>query len=382
MFMSNPNFDASHTLAAIVDGKAVHVRVTQDLSTECKAIYNHNGSQNEDECKIAKLVEKAALELNCVSAQKDSCLALRKYIVNEDSTSLTLRLGGLNMLANAMKAHSDCGNIQAEALLTLCQVVWSYPSASVPIVDQGCLHLAINAKAKHVGHTKTQQAACDFFVALSYNLDCCRAMLKSKVISSVLRSIRRNSSKVNLLVSAYRYCQNMAAVALDTVAKAILDEEDILPTLLKTIRKNPSRTHLLISACGLLSNIALHPDGSTCIVEAGGTEILQKVLLSSYKNSHLAQNALSALRNLAQNAAVAERLAENGFASKLIDITRAFRFNPDILLISLGFLSNLIDSEVAVSSGVESIALAAIENHPDENDLRSVAFAILQKVAE
>ena len=151
---------------------------------------------------------------------------------------------------------------------------------------------------------------------------------------------------------------------------------------MKTIRKNPSRTHLLISACGLLSNIALHPDGSTCIVEAGGTEILQKVLLSSYKNSHLAQNALSALRNLAQNAAVAERLAENGFASKLIDITRAFRFNPDILLISLGFLSNLIDSEVAVSSGVESIALAAIENHPDENDLRSVAFAILQKVAE
>lgn len=376
------SFTSRSLLEAIVDGKVVKVKVTQD-STQSKVVRHKKPSKPRKICNsMLELAENAAYLQTCVTTQKESCIMLRKYIANADMPSL---LAGIKMLASAMKAHADRGTIQTEAILSLTQMVWNHPSVSLQIAkDESCLQLAVDAFDRH--GTKTQQTALDFFVALSYHLECCQAMLDSEVISFVLKSIKRNPAKVNVLGSAYLYLQNMAAVALDTVVKDITEEHDIISALLKNVRTKSSCTKMTINACGLLSNIALHPNGSSCIVEEGGTDILKKVIEST-ENTHTMTTALVALRNLALNPVVAKHLMNHGFASKVIDIGRASRCNPELLLISLSLLDKLVDSEVAanqnaLASGAEMIALAAINDHSDNNELRSVAISLLQKVAE
>jgi hypothetical protein len=383
----NPSLTSStsKSLEAIVDGKelVVKVKITQD-STSSSKLVRHKKPRKPKRMgnSMLQLAENAAYLQTCVTTQKESCIMLRKYIVNADMPSL---LAGMNMLVRAMKAHTDRGAIQTEAILSLTQMVWNHPSVSLQIAkDESCLQLAVDAFERH--GTKTQQAALDFFVALSYHLECCQAMLDSEVISSVLKSIKRNPTKVNVLGSAYLYLQNMAAVALDTVVNDITEEHDIISTLLQNVRTKTSCTKMMINGCGLLSNIALHPDGSSCIVEEGGADILKKVIEST-ENTHTMQTALIALRNLALNHSVAKHLMNHGFASKVIDIGRASRGNPELLLVSLSLLDKLVDSEVAanqnaLASGAEMIALAAINDHPSNNELRLVAISLLQKVAE
>ena len=373
----------SRSLEAIVDGKVVKVKVTQDSAPSSKLVRHKKPSKPKRMGNsMLQLAENAASLQTCVTTQKESCIMLRKYITNADIPSL---LAGMNMLVSAMKAHADRGAIQTEAILSLTQMVWNHPSLSLQIAkDESCLQLAVDAFERH--GTKTQQAAVDFFVALSYHLECCQAMLDTEVISSVLKSIKRNSSKVNVLGSVYLYLQNMAAVALDTVVKDITEEHDIISALLQNVRTKASCTKMMINACGLLSNIALHPDGSLCIMEEGGTDILKKVIVST-ENTHTMQTALIALRNLALNDSVAKHLMNHGFASKVIDIGRASRGNPELLLVSLSLLDKLVDSEVAanqnaLASGAEMIALAAINDHSGNNELRLVAISLLQKVAE
>eukprot|EP00985_Skeletonema_marinoi_P005065 scaffold2190_cov87-Skeletonema_marinoi.AAC.1 len=180
----------------------------------------------------------------------------------------------------------------------------------------------------------------------------------------------------------------MAVISLDNVAKAILSEENVLSTLLRTIQTKTSNTNLLISLFGLLSNLALHTDVRSRIADAGGVEIIQD-RLASIKNAQLLLLALKTLLNLALNTAVAKTLAENYCAYEVVAHAhaRASRDNPDLLLISLGLLDKLIDTEVAanqneVASGAESIALAALGDHPCNKQLRSVAISVLQKVSE
>lgn len=260
------------------------------------------------------------------------------------------------------------------------------------MVNEGCLQLAINAMERHVSHSKLQQMACGLFVALSYDKACCQAMLQSDVISSVLKSIRRRvKSKARepgakVLASGFLFLQNMAAISLDSVARAVFSESNILSTLLQTIQTNASNakpSDLLISSFGLLSNLALHTDGNNRITDARGAEIIQDKLVT-IKSAQLLKVALTTLLNLSLNAAVATTLSENGCAYAVISVARASKDNPDLLLISLSLLDKLIDTEVenAVASGAEAIALAAIGGHPSNNELCLVAISLLKKVSE
>eukprot|EP00985_Skeletonema_marinoi_P013260 scaffold6551_cov77-Skeletonema_marinoi.AAC.1 len=343
------NVSAEKALEAIVDGQVVRVRVTQDTSLECTDIPDRtkrNGLTDDDKHKIAQVIESAASLPHCEKTQRGCFSAIRKYIAipNKELPSLTSH----NMLTNAivvgMKAHPERCNIQADALSTLSQMVWSLPAAAKQMVNEGgCLQLAIDAMEIHASHSKTQQSACELFVALSYDKTCCQVMLDSDVISSVLNSIKGCLKKFQpkALASGLLFLQNMSVISLDNVAKAILSEEHVLSTLLRTIQTKTSNTNLLISLFGLLSNLALHTDVRSRIADAGGVEIIQDRLASILKT----------LLNLALNTAVAKTLAENYCAYEVVAHAhaRASRDNPDLLFISLGLLDKLIDTEVAAN---------------------------------
>ncbi len=392
--IDSQNIGTHQTLEAVVEGKVVKVKVTQDLSLESTAIQHRSSScdnANDDDHKIAQVIKNAASLSHCEKTQKGCLRAIEKYVASEKLKSLTVHNMLAHAIANAMKSHPECSNIQAEALSTFSQIVWSLPAAAKQIVnEEGCLQLTVKAMEMHSSHSKTQQSACELFVALSYDKTCCQAMLDSDVISSVLMSIRGclKKSQPKALASGLMFLQNMAVISLENVAKAILREENVLSTLLQTIQTKTSSTNLLISLFGLLSNLALHADVRSQIENVGGVEIIQDKL-ASIKNAQLLLLALKTLLNMALNTTVVKTLAENCCAYEIVAHAnaRASRDNPDLLLVSLGLLDKLIDTEVTanqneVESGAESIAMAAIADHPSNRQLRSVAISVLQKVSE
>eukprot|EP00986_Skeletonema_menzelii_P008241 scaffold3426_cov205-Skeletonema_menzelii.AAC.3 len=381
-------------MEAIVEGKVVRVKVTQDSSLESTAVQNRssrNVPANGQRSKIVEVIENAACLSHCEKTQKVCFSAIRKCVANEKLKLLTSHNVLAHAIANALKAHSERSNIQADALSTLTQIVWSLPASARQMVEEeGCLQLALNAMEMHASHSKTQESACELFVALSYDKICCQAMLDSDVISSVLMSIKRclKKSQPKALASGLLFLQNMAVISLDDVAKAILREENVLSALLRTIQTKSSNTNLLISLFGFLSNLALHTDVRSRIANAGGVEIMQDKL-AAIKNAQLLLLALKTLLILALNKTVVKTLVQNCCAYEVVAHAnaRASRENPDLLLISLGLLDKLIDTEVAanqneVASGAESIALAALGDHPNNKQLRSVAISVLQKVSE
>lgn len=388
------NIDTQQALEAIVEGKVVEVKVTQDSSLESTATQHRSNSRdhaNDDDHRIAQVIKHAASLSHCEKTQKGCLNAIRKYVASEKLKSLTLYNMLAHAIANALKSHPERCNIQAEALSTFSQIVWSLPAAAKQMVnEEGYLQLAVKAMERHSSHSKTQQSACELFVALSYDKTCCQAMLDSDVISSVLMSIKGclKKSQPKALASGLLFLQNMAVISLENVANAILREENVLSTLLRTIQTKTSSTNLLISLFGLLSNLALHADVRSRIENAGGVDIIQDKL-ASIKNAQLLLLALKTLLNMALNATVVKTLAENGCAYEIVAHAnaRASRDNPDLLLVSLGLLDKLIDTEVTanqneVESGAESIALAALADHPSNRKLRSVAISVLQRVSE
>ncbi len=376
-------------MEAIIEGRVIRVKVTQDSSQESTAIQNRNcnDSSNGDKHKIVDVIEQAARLPHCEKTQKRCLSEIRKCVANEELKSLTLHNMFAHAVTNALKAHSGRSNISADALATLSQILWSFPASSKQMVEEeGCLQLALNAMEMHTSHSNTQQSACELFVALSYDKTCCQAMLDSDVISAVLASIKRclKKSQSRAMSSGLLFLQNMAVISLDVV-EAIMREENVLSALLRTIQTKTSNTNLLISLFGFLSNIAIHTEVRSQIANEGGVEIILDKL-AAMKNEQLLLLALKTLLNLALNKTVVKSLIENCCAKEVIAHAnaRASRENPDLLLISLGLLDKLIDTEVAanqneVASGAESIALAALRDHPNNKQIRSVAISLLQK---
>eukprot|EP00984_Skeletonema_dohrnii_P000297 scaffold96_cov77-Skeletonema_dohrnii-CCMP3373.AAC.2 len=163
------NVITEQALEAIVDGNVVRVRVTQDASLECTDIPDRskrNGLTDDDKHKIAQVIESAASLPHCEKTQRGCFSAIRKYIAipNKELPSLTSHNMLTNAIVDGMKAHPERCNIQADALSTLSQMVWSLPAAAKQMVnEEGCLQLAIDAMEIHASHSKTQQSACELF---------------------------------------------------------------------------------------------------------------------------------------------------------------------------------------------------------------------------
>ena len=346
-----------------------------------------NDPANDDEPTIAKVIETAALP-DSEKGQRRCLNLIQKHISSDEVTSLNSHNALAKAVINSMRAHPNRGTVHGEGFFTLSKLVWSLPAVGKHIVNKECgLPLAMHVMSIHAANWKAQEMTFDFLVSLSYDEACCNAILESDVISSVLESINRclKYSKPKAAASGLLFLRNMAAYSLDSVAKKILGDENIIPTLLRTIYCKNSSVNLLSSVLAFMSNLAFHPDGRSRIVDVGGAVIIQDKL-ASIKKVELLHVALETLLNLALDTTVAKLLAETGCADEVIAHSGISRDKPDLLLVSLCLLDKLIETEADAKNellaGAESMALAAISAHTDNKQLRSVAISVLQKVSE
>ena len=156
-------------------------------------------AKNSATAKLEKLIGSALRQYDDAKAQELACIALRKLIVSKEAANTIVYLGGINMVATAMLNHTVRPITQAEALATLAEMTWANPSLGTDTIKGGCLSLTLATMGRHEVHFNVQQMAIGYFRALSYDSKCCRLMTKSNVVDIVVRSMRRNPKKLDVL---------------------------------------------------------------------------------------------------------------------------------------------------------------------------------------
>lgn len=209
-------------LEASVNGREVTCYVTIQGTASCDEKGSPRkrvtwGSPLEDLAKedaatarLRKLIAKALARGDHAQLQDHSCAALRRLVFAADDEPHAAvgaaRLGGVRMLANAMRRHPERPVLQAEALCTLSEIVWLCPHLGIETIDNdeddggSCLDLAIAAMERHTVHAKVQQMGCGYFRAVSYDAKCCARLKKSSAVATVADSIRRNPRKVDVVM--------------------------------------------------------------------------------------------------------------------------------------------------------------------------------------
>lgn len=87
-----------------------------------------------------------------------------------------------------------------------CRNRMDMPHLGIEPINEISLELAMTAMERHAVHSKVQRMGCGFFRTLSYDVDCCGRLDKSKkVVSTVVDSIRRNPRKVNVIMEGRQH---------------------------------------------------------------------------------------------------------------------------------------------------------------------------------
>jgi hypothetical protein len=149
--------------------------------------------------KVAKIVSKASGRIGDAKVQEASIIVLRSYVDGNDSTTAVVRAGGLDVLFSAMSYHLMLPNVQVESIKTMTEIVWYCQSLGTELVERGCLSLTVSAMECHRTHSEVQKIGCELFRALSYDLECCKAMIKANVVSAVVASMTRNPKELDAL---------------------------------------------------------------------------------------------------------------------------------------------------------------------------------------
>ena len=192
----NDSDDASDVADTEVESSRAYEHVPKDYTLDAK---------NDQICqKVKGIISKASNHLSDNKIQDKACEQLRKIIDGKESAEKIIHLGGLSMIAEAMKAHNDKAVVQAEACATLTELLWKYPESSKNIVDAGCLSLVVQALKTHRNNSKTklQQMGCGVFRTMSYENELHYFINRVNGFEAVLDSISHSPNKVAVLKEA------------------------------------------------------------------------------------------------------------------------------------------------------------------------------------
>lgn len=152
--------------------------------------------------KVEKLILKASDCIEDVEIQEASIVELQKFVDGASSTTSAVKAGGLELLSNAMSNHKNVAQIQVESIRTMTEIIWYCQSLGVVLVDFGCLDLTVASMEDHGTNAEVQQLGCELFRALTYDSQCCHAMIEADIVTAVMESMKRNPKELDVLAEA------------------------------------------------------------------------------------------------------------------------------------------------------------------------------------
>ena len=152
--------------------------------------------------KVEKIASKASDHIAKVTCQEKYLDEVQQLVDGPVTTESVVKAGGMEIIAGAMTNHPKVSSIQAKSISTMTEIVWYSQSLGIDLVNHACLDLTIAAMENHGVLAEVQLLGCELFRALSYDSECCNAMLEADVITFVAASMKRNANEVEVLKEA------------------------------------------------------------------------------------------------------------------------------------------------------------------------------------
>ena len=345
--------------------------------------------------KILKIVKTAEKYLDDAKKQDQVCEALRKYANDLDTAAKVIDLGGLEVIAVAMRMHQEVPMVQAEAIGTIADLVWIDAEHGERVAEYGLIDLIASAMERHGTHPKINKLGCGFFRTCSYergNAD----LTKKDGISAVITSMKRNPRKSDVLKEGSAFLQNML-VLYPELARTIIkrqggesEDDGIVPILVNALKNNNKDAKLHEAVCGVLANVALVGTGKSAVSKAGAIPELMKVLKNAaFINGEvgLKQRILSFLAFLAADdeANVEVMLQSDDGLKDTLSIIKQHPKDPLLLVAAFDFLKVVAgqNQDVAadiVRGGVVKFVVSAMDKQASFDQLQIAACALLAVV--
>ena len=347
--------------------------------------------------KILKIIRTAERHPGDAKKQDKTCEALRKYANDSDTAAKVIELGGLLVIAAAMKAHEDVPMVQAEAIGTIADLVWINAEHGETVAELGFVDLIASAMDRHDTHPKINKLGCGFFRTCSYertNAD----LVKKIGVTAVTNSMKRNPRKCDVLREGSAFLQNMLVIYPDlarTVTKRQRGESEgdgIVPILVNALKNNDKDANLHEAACGVLSNVALIASGKSAIIKAGSIPVLMRVL----KNAATISGEIGLKRTLflfltllaTDDEANVETMLPSLRGGGLEDTLSMIKQHPKdslLLVAAFGFLKAIAEqnnhlADDIVRSGVVKLVLSAMDKQARFDQIQIASCALLAAI--
>lgn len=363
--------------------------------------------------KIQHIINGALRQPENHKVQDKACEVLRKIVKTSDDVAKVVELGGIQMIAKAMKEHPDKSILQAEACAVVAEIVWIDSSASTNIASEGCVHFIVSAMERFKTHAKLQQMGCGAFRALSYDSKNFNYMKDAGGVNAVLLSMNRNPKRMEILTECCYCLQNILIIPF--FASSVvhdIEEKGILPIVVDAMLAHPDNLDFQGSACGFLGNVALEENmkptvGNYCsailaavrtdfpvdvtqaacsalrvialnneenrrkISASNGIQTIFSVLRSSSKDSILAATVLGILKEFTadDDENVEAVLQENGF-ELIVSVMRSQLDSVRLVADGCTIFRHVVPRKAALAMDLARVIVSAMKEYPAENQIQ------------
>lgn len=203
-------------------------------------------------------------------------------------------------------------------------------------------------------------------------------------VEAVAAAMRRHSANARL--------QEAAASALSSAAswpamQAAATNNGATEEIVSAMRRFPTDPELLAAACSGLAGLAAnHPLNQSALLGCRSIEVIVSAMDAFVHHARLQTMACGALGNLAANSPNNQAaIASRGGLQRVVNVLQHHQSNPVVLAASLGAVwclmkQHLANTEMAAQLGVAELSAAALQRHPEERGVRSMASCVLQSL--
>ena len=344
------------------------------------------GCTDQDAAKIRKWINLAVRDPEDYKAQDKTCEQLRKCITSIESAKKLVLFGGIEIMCNAMRNHSDKSIVIAEGCCTLAALAWILPEISPKMIHLGVVNLIISSMNNWQNNSnKVLQMGCAALRSLSYDEDTSTIINKAGGLETVIKSLECNANRFEVQKQGCHFLQNMIVRSTDTAK--VISKSQVIPIFLETMSKIHADAEFKQAVCGLISKLALLRDTTDLIGTSGAISVIIDTL-NTTTNQETAQAACSALKHLATGSDNNQsKISQAGGISSAFHALESYPNDPILLASSLNLIKELCmsDEETArtiAKMGKIKTILKAMETKLDlkQYDLATIQVAAISVV--
>jgi len=384
------------------------------------------------------LIERHAAEATMVRALLE---VLAMLSIAESSDSILNRLGTVPIIVKLLRRYRENGEILEDVVTTLALMAKRTRHRRTLSQGESITEL-VDVLKRGAGRPSLVVAVCRFLSNFAVKEECCLTVLHHGGVDALMAAF---NNSVQLQGNHLNGAAGAAEAAMDTraeVAKAIwvcsTDCQEVqnallssgwLPDLAAVLQGNPNHGGLhqaalgivrglsrnkqyredivglgLVEAtvdamqrfpgdamlvkegCGVLGNLATDPEIRVQLGECGVLQVILVVLggCKTHNDRKVAKLALGALLNLASCEPNRDILAGTEVVTILLDVTRTFLQNENILEYAIGALSHLAVQESCnrqlASGGAIQALLLFLDEHREDLQVVSKSLVALRRL--